>query len=210
MEDREDSFIQLSALQHYLFCERQCYLVHREMIWQDNLFTTEGNIMHERADEQKLSASGSDTKTERALYACSRSLGLSGKADVVEFHKNGEKWIPFPVEYKRGKPKENRCDEVQLCAQALCLEEMLSAEVGSGALFYGKTRHRTYVDFDEELRNLTREICEKVHSLLKQEKAPASNYSREKCDVCSLKTYCMPEICGKSAVKYIDEITDKK
>ncbi len=206
----EDDFIQLSALQHYLFCERQCYLIHREMIWQDNLFTAEGNVMHERADEQKLSRSGPDIKTETALYICSRTLGLAGKADVVEFHKEGNSWIPFPVEYKRGKPKENRCDEVQLCAQALCLEEMLSVSVKQGAFFYGKTRRRVYVDFDDILRDLTKDICEKVHLLLKQEKASAPIYSKEKCDACSLKACCIPQICGKSAIKYIDEIMGEK
>jgi len=180
------------------------------MIWQDNLFTVEGNVMHERADEQKFSTYGPDIKIERALYICSRELGLAGKADVVEFHRKGNAWLPFPVEYKRGKPKENRCDEAQLCAQALCLEEMLSISIKQGALFYGKTRRRIYVDFDEKLRGLTKEICSKVHLLLEQEKAPVPIYIREKCDACSLKFTCVPEICGKSVVRYVDETGGEK
>ncbi|OGV41730.1 MAG: CRISPR-associated protein Cas4 [Lentisphaerae bacterium GWF2_49_21] len=210
MEDKEDSFIQLSALQHFLFCERQCALIHIEQIWQENRFTLEGEFMHEKADEQKLRNSGPDTKIEHGLLMKSTNLGLSAKADIVEFHRNTEgKWIPYPVEYKRGKPKANRCDEVQLCAQALCLEEMMGVPIPEGSLFYGKTRHRHVVHFDEELRNLTIGTIERLHKLIDERKTPSPVYEKEKCDNCSLQELCMPKAMRKNVGKYIDEQAGK-
>ncbi len=124
----EDDLIQLSALQHLLFCERQCALIHIEQVWAENMFTAEGKIMHERVDSSKSESRGK-VRVEFSVPLRSLRLGLVGKADVVEFHQKSGEWHPFPVEYKRGKPKMNNCDKVQLCAQALCLEEMLEVEI---------------------------------------------------------------------------------
>ena len=134
----EDDLLPLSGLQHLLFCERQCALIHIEQAWAENRFTAEGRIMHERVHKEDRESRG-DIRVEYSMPLRSLRLGLIAKADVVEFHRNrglsDGKWIPFPVEYKRGKPKKDNADKVQLCAQALCLEEMLDVEVTSGALF---------------------------------------------------------------------------
>jgi len=210
MEDKEDNFIPISALSHFLYCERRCALVHVEQVWQENRFTLEGEFMHEKVDDQKVRSQGADVRIEYGLMMKSMALGLSGKADVVEFHKNTEgKWIPYPVEYKRGKPKENRCDEVQLCAQALCLEEMIGVKISGGALFYGKTRRRKDVVFDEELRNLTIGTIDRLHRLIDERKTPAPAYEKEKCDNCSLQELCMPKAMRKNVEKYIDEQAGK-
>jgi CRISPR-associated exonuclease Cas4 len=206
----EDDFLQLSALQHFLFCERQCALIHIEQIWQENRFTLEGQFMHEKADNQQARTQGSDVKIEYGLLIKSLNLGLSGKADVVEFHKNqAGRWIPFPVEYKRGKPKENRCDEVQLCAQALCLEEMIGEKIMNGALFYGKTRRRHDVVFDEGLKILTTETIHRLHKFIADRKTPLPVYEKEKCENCSLMESCMPKAVMKKVEKYLSEETGR-
>lgn len=203
----EDDFIQLSALQHFLYCERRCALVHIERVWQENRFTLEGEFFHEKADEQRLRTQGADIRIEYGLLIRSVSLGLSGKADVVELHRNpGGRWIPYPVEYKRGKPKENRCDEVQLCAQALCLEEMVDVKIPEGSLYYGKTRHRHEVEFDDELRKLTIETVERLHEFLETAHTPAPIYEKDKCTNCSLLELCMPRAMRKNVEEYIKEI----
>ncbi|VAW34145.1 CRISPR-associated RecB family exonuclease Cas4 [hydrothermal vent metagenome] len=150
----EDDLLPLSALQHILFCERQCALIHIEQLWVENMFTAQGRIMHERVDRSGGESRG-DIRIEFALPLRSLRLGLIGKADAVEFHRQSEgnpAWLPFPVEHKRGRPKKDNCDKVQLCAQALCLEETLSLTIPQGALFYGKNRRRQLVEFDEVLR----------------------------------------------------------
>lgn len=207
----EDDFVMLSALQHLLFCERQCWLIHGEQIWSENLFTTEGNIMHERVDNPAIVTYQADVRIERAVLLKSSLLGLAGKADVVEFHRaEGGKWLPFPVEYKRGKPKPDDCDKVQLCAQAICLEEMLGVSIPSGALFYGKTQHRLAVDFNQKLRDVTQSGCMRLHELLSGTIAPPPVYAKEKCDSCSLKDLCLPEtVSSRSALKYINSVLDE-
>jgi len=138
----EDDLIPISALQHFVFCERQCALIHIEQAWTENRLTAEGRLLHERVHDQG-GESRAGVRIERGLPLRSLRLGLVGVADVVEFHPLSEGgWRPFPVEYKRGKPKRNACDEIQVCAQALCLEEMLGVRIPAGALFYGKT-HRS-------------------------------------------------------------------
>ena len=137
----EDDLLRLSALQHLLFCERQCALIHIEQIWTENLFTAEGRIMHDKVDTANRETRG-NVRIEYGVPMHSLRLGLIGKADVVEFHKDEDDWVPFPVEYKRGKPKKDNSDKAQLCAQALCLEEMMNVEIPRGALFYGETRRR--------------------------------------------------------------------
>jgi len=197
-EFHENEFIQLSALQHLLFCERQCALIHVEQLWVENSFTAEGRIMHERVDRGDSKDMG-QIRVEYGLPLQSRRLGVSGRADVVEFHQKGDKkggWIPFPVEYKRGKPKMNASDKVQLCAQALCLEEMLGCRVEEGALFYGKTRRRLDVIFDATLRRVTLETAYKVHGLIESGRTPAAKYEK-KCDTCSFLNLCLPKTIGK-------------
>ena len=186
----EEDLLPLSALQHFVFCERQCALIHIEQAWEENVLTAEGRIMHENAHEEKFETRPG-IRIERGLPLRSLNLGVIGKADVVEFHKMNGGWQPFPVEYKRGKPKENNCDKVQLCAQAICLEEMLGVQIPAGALFYGKTRHRLNVEFDQGLRLETEDAAQKVHDLIRQAQTPKPVYGK-KCDSCSLLNLCMP------------------
>jgi len=159
----EDQLFPISALQHLLFCARQCALIHIERLWEENVLTAEGRIAHEKVD-----LGGAETRSGRktvfGLPLRSLRLGLIGKADVVEFSQDAAgKVVAFPVEHKRGRPKQKDCDRVQLCAQAICLEEMLGAKVLDGALFYGKTRRREDVVFDDGLRRLTEETAIRLH-----------------------------------------------
>ena len=200
----EDNLVPLSALQHFVYCPRQCGLIHIEQAWSENVFTAEGRIMHEKADTARYESRG-DIRIEYGVPMRSLRLGLIGKADAVEFHRmeNGQ-WRPFPVEYKRGKPKANDCDRVQLCAQAICLEEMLGVRIGEGALFYGRTRRREDIAFDAVLRMETEDIARKAHGLIASGSTPKPEYSK-KCEQCSLLNLCMPRTCGgkKSASNYL-------
>jgi CRISPR-associated exonuclease Cas4 len=198
----EDDLIPLSALQHLLFCERQCALIHIEQMWNENLFTAEGRIMHERVDEASRESRG-DVRIEFGMPLRSLRLGLVGKADVVELHRKtaskdakSPEWVPFPVEYKRGKPKKDNCDKVQLCAQALCLEEMLDVEIPRGALFYGKTRRRKDVNFDNALRQETESAANRLHKLIESGKTPNPVYT-PKCKSCSFFHVCLPKTIEK-------------
>ena len=186
----EADYIMLSALQHYLFCPRQCALIHVEQQWAENRYTAEGKVLHERADSNKSEWQAS-VRVVRTLPLCSRHFGLSGQADVVEFRPDGQ---VYPVEYKRGKPKADRCDEVQLCAQAFCLEEMLAQKIEKGALFYGQQRRRKEVLFDTALRTLTEEVIDSTHRLVQSQKTPSAEYAK-KCESCSLFSLCLPKIC---------------
>lgn len=202
----EEDFLQLSALQHFVFCKRQCALIHIEQIWFENLFTAEGRIMHDKVHEEQIEKR-KDVKIERGTSLRSNELGLNGKADVVEFHKDKQsRWVPFPVEYKRGKPKIDNCDKIQLCAQALCLEEMLNIKIPSGALFYGKTRHRFDVEFNEALCNETKDTVIRLHAFIGAGKTPKPVYAA-KCDTCSFFDMCMPKTIGRnfSIEKYLQE-----
>jgi CRISPR-associated exonuclease Cas4 len=192
----EDDLLPLSGLQHFMYCPRQCALIHVEQAWSENLFTAEGRIMHDKADTADRESRG-NVRIEYGVPMRSLRLGLIGKADVVEFYKvdDGSR-VPFPVEYKRGKPKIDDSDKVQLCAQALCLEEMLGVEIPNGALFYGRTRRREAVVFDEKLRLETEEVSCNVHELIATGITPKAEYSK-KCRKCSLYDLCMPRIGGK-------------
>lgn len=188
----ENDLLPLSALQHLLFCERQCALIHIEQVWAENRLTAEGRVMHERAHTGG-SETRRDIRTARGLRIRSLQLGLIGQADVIEFHRQPDgSTRPLPVEYKRGKPKANRCDEVQLCAQAMCLEEMLRASIPGGALYYGQPRRRTDVTFDQELRRLTEQTAHRLHDLIRSGTTPPATYEK-KCDVCSLFDLCRPK-----------------
>jgi len=201
----EDDFIQLSALQHFVFCKRQCALIHIEQNWAENIFTVKGGIMHENVHEE-TSKNRKDFRIERGMALHSFELGLSGKADVVEFHRtdNDGKWTPFPVEYKHGGPKPDNCDTIQICAQALCLEEMLDTNIPCGALFYGKTRHRLDVLFDEVLRKETKDTAEQLHVFIEAGRTPAPVYT-PKCKSCSFVDECLPKTIsrGESVKEYV-------
>lgn len=203
----EDQLLPISALQHLLFCERQCALIHIEQVWAENRLTAEGCVLHERVHEAADEVRG-DVRIARALRLRSQRLGLVGQADVVEFHRQEDgQWLPYPIEYKRGKPKINCCDEVQLCAQAMCLEEMLETSVPSGALFYGTTRRRQDVVFDAALRQLTTLTAERLHALIATGVTPPARYEK-KCEQCSLMSQCMPKsmASGQSAVRYLERM----
>ncbi len=210
----EDDLVMISALQHYLFCPRQCALIHIEQQWVENLYTAEGRILHEKADAGRTESRG-DVRIASALPLRSLRLGLVGMADVVEFHKHGEKkerieWRPFPVEYKRGRPKKDNCDKIQLCAQAICLEEMLSVDIQAGAIFYGKTRRRQDVLFDNALREETARVAERLHELIESRRTPKPVFDK-RCPNCSFISYCMPERMdgSRSANKYISNIIER-
>ncbi len=201
----EDELLPLSGLQHLLFCERQWALIHIEQQWAENRLTEEGRILHNRVHESSTEARP-DVVVARGLRVRSLRLGLSGETDVVEFHRAKGKrdgvvqlegragwWTPFPVEYKRGRPKSDAWDEVQLCAQALCLEEMFGIAIPAGALFYGKNRRRTQVDLDVPLRTLTEGLARRMHELYSARTTPPAVYAK-KCENCSLLGQCMPQM----------------
>ena len=211
----EDELLPLSALQHICFCERQCALIHIEQVWLENRFTAEGRLMHDRVDTGK-SEKRRGVRTAFAVSLRSMRLGLIGRADVVEFHRqrlpDGEAaWMPFPVEYKRGRPKKNDCDKIQLCAQALCLEEMLDEHIESGALFYGKTRRRQDVKFNATLREATEQMAERLHSLFDARRTPAPVFDK-RCPNCSFISYCLPETLNgnRSATGYLERIRGER
>ena len=198
----EEDFLQLSGLQHFAFCRRQWALIHIEQQWRDNLRTVEGDLFHHRAHDEQARERRGDILILRGLSVASSTLGLSGKCDVVEFHADpggvplrGEDglWVPFPIEYKRGAPKPHRADELQLCAQAMCLEEMLCCSIPEGALFYGETRRRTLVPFSAELRETVRAMLDEMHQLYRRGHTPRVRRSKS-CNACSLQELCLPTL----------------
>jgi len=213
----------ISGIQHLSFCERQWVLIHLEQKWSENRFTAEGRNLHEKVHREDTE-SRRTKKIARGLTVCSFKLGLIGQTDVVEFHsvspedKNqnqkpnsgmplpGKKglWQPIPVEFKRGKPKMEPCDEIQLCAQALCLEEMLDVLVAFGILYYGQPKRRFEVRFDEELRRQTRRMAERMHELFSARQPTVGRFDK-KCRSCSLQAECLPKVMrkGRSVWDYL-------
>jgi CRISPR-associated exonuclease Cas4 len=223
MSFSEDDLLPLSGLQHMSFCERQWALIHLEAAWAENRLTVEGRNLHERVHEIEPETRNG-VRIARGLRLRSLRLGLIGQADVVEFHREpagrmpalqssyslrreSDFLQPFPVEYKRGRPKPTRCDEVQLCAQALCLEEMLGVSIPAGAIFYGQPRRRQDVAFDAALRNETEEIAARMHQLFRVGETPPARYE-PRCDNCSLIDLCMPKsaVKRKDAHRYVEAI----
>ncbi len=218
----EDDLLPLSALQHLLFCERQCALIHIEGVWMENRLTAEGRVLHERVHNPGAERRHR-VRVEFSLALRSLRLGLAGQADVVEFHASGgdeerqeradgagkARELPYPVEYKRGKPKQDRSDLVQLCAQAMCLEEMVGVDVPEGALFYGRERRRTKVLFSEDLREDTRNAARRLHELVASGITPPPDYGK-KCRACSLRDACLPRPCsgGSPVARYMAEVMD--
>ena len=199
--------IMLSALQHYAFCPRQCALIHLEQAWQENEHTVQGCLLHKTAHGGK-SRMRDGIKTATGIELRSDRLGLHGKADVVEFHQHNGQWIPYPVEYKKGAPHTGcDADEVQLCAQALCLEEMLRINIAEGALFYGQTRRRRRVSFSPALRKRTEEVIHAVHALFACGKTPPPQ-KKPWCASCSLHELCLPELCTNQASCYVRKLCE--
>lgn len=210
----EEDYLQLSGLQHFLFCRRQWALIHMEGLWAENVLTVGGEHMHERAHDESLTEKRGDTIITRSVPVCSRKLGVSGKCDVVEFRMSKDgimlfdregRYAPFPIEYKHGEPKGNDCDRAQLCLQAMCLEEMLCCTIDNGALFYGATKRREQVNFDAELRNTVTCSIREMHEIAKRGYTPKGK-RRKACASCSIKELCLPGLLSDVSVhRYLEE-----
>ncbi|MCQ4636030.1 CRISPR-associated protein Cas4 [Anaerovorax odorimutans] len=210
----EAEYLQLSGIQHFEFCRRQWALIHIEQQWAENYRTTDGELMHKKAHEEISIEKRGSLLIMRGLRIASASLGVSGQCDVVEFHQKRQGitlsgydglWEVLPVEYKRGTKKNGLEDEVQLCAQALCLEEMLLTEIPKGYLFYGENKRREEVVFSAELRSHVAEICRQMHDLYKKGYTPKVR-TNKKCRSCSLRDLCLPKLNKNLDVeKYINE-----
>ncbi len=215
MEYQEDDYLMISGIQHFQFCRRQWALIHIEQQWAENVHTVVGELMHNKVHDPYLKEKRKDILVARALPVSSRIMGVSGECDMVEFQKAedgvrlfGHRGLYkiYPVEYKKGKPKESEEDILQLAAQAMCLEEMFSSKVDEGAVFYGETRRRETVEITDSLRAQVREIFQEMHQYYDRRYTPKVKWSK-KCNGCSLKDICLPKI-GKagSAKKYIEQI----
>lgn len=209
MEYREEDFLQLSGIQHFLFCRRQWALIHIEQQWAENLRTVEGKLMHKNAHDPDNRSKRGDILTVKALRVHSSKLGISGECDAVEFHSDPDgitlantagRWIPYPVEYKKGMPKPGIADAAQLCAQAICLEEMLCCNIPEGALYYGETRHREKVIFTDDLKRSVFEAFDEMHKLYEKGYTPLVKRSRS-CNACSLKDICLPALMKTRGVE---------
>ena len=215
----EDELLQLSGIQHFAFCRRQWALAYIELQWVENIRTAEGRIMHERAHDSGFDEKRGDILITRAMPVHSRTMGVSGECDVVEFHRSQdgvpvfgrtEKYLPVPIEYKRGRPKEHNADALQLAAQAMCLEEMLCCDIPFGYLYYGETRHREKVEFDSGLREEVKRIFEEMHKYCRQQYTPKVKISKS-CKACSLKDICLPVLNKNPSVKkYIENKIHEK
>lgn len=208
MSWQEEDFLQLSGLQHFAFCRRQWALIHIEDQWAENYRTVDGHLMHEKVHDQEFRESRGDLLIVRGLAVHSVELGVSGQCDAVEFRRDSDgvplrgregRWIPYPVEYKRGRPKEHQADELQLCTQAMCLEEMLCCTVPEGALYYGEPRRRMLVSFTPELRKQVKDSLLEMHELYKRRYTPKVKPSKA-CNACSLKDLCLPRLMGRKKV----------
>ncbi len=198
----EDDLLLLSGIQHFAYCERQWGLIHIESLWEENRSTAEGRILHQRVDDPLFNETRRNVKIARSVPLVSMSLGLYGIADVIELQlndneneKKGENYSI--IEYKRGKPKNDDRDEVQLCAQAICLEEMLGVSLTKGHIYYGETKHRNQVLFDEEIRIRVKMLADRMHLLFEKGVTPRAKKDK-KCKNCSLSGICLP-VLGKTS-----------
>lgn len=200
-----EEMLMLSALQHYAYCPRQFALIHIEQVWAENRFTAEGNLLHERVDSGAAEQRGK-LRSERGVLLKSRQYGLTGKMDLLEIEQgNPPKY--FPVEYKRGKPKVQDWDRIQLCAQALCLEEMRDVDVKEGAIWYWEVRRRESVVIDEPLRLITQETIAGAHALMDAGRTPCPIENKKRCRACSLFDLCEPNAFRKDqSSSYVDEL----
>lgn len=208
MTDSEEDYLLLSGLQHFAFCRRQWALIHVENQWEENFHTIDGALMHEKAHDREFEESRGDVLIKRGVSVYSAELGISGQCDVLEYHRGHEGipltnreglWQPYPVEYKRGKPKEGNADILQLCAQAMCLETMLCCQIPEGALYYGETKRRECVLFSEELRNQVKDMLAQMHDLYKRGHTPKVK-PKKACNSCSLKELCLPRLLKSRSV----------
>ncbi len=209
MAYNEDEYLQLSGLQHYAYCPRQWALIALENQWAENVRTVEGHQLHERAHDADAREKRGDLLTVRAMSVSSSTLGVSGQCDVVEFRRDpggvpldGESglWLPTPVEYKRGRPKEHDADRLQLCCQAMCLEEMLlCGRIRTGCLYYGETAHRERVPLDDDLRDTVVQALGEMHRLYQRGHTPKAKPSKG-CNACSLREVCLPRLTGRRSV----------
>lgn len=211
----EDEYLLLSGIQHFIFCRRQWALIHIEQQWNENYRTADGRIMHKNVHDSGFNEKRGDLIIARGMAVSSARLGISGECDVVEFRRSAEgteifgregKYAITPIEYKRGEPKENDCDIMQLTAQALCLEDMLCCHIPFGYLFYGENRRRFKVEFNSDIRQKTEKTIEEMHRLYNSRFTPKVKRTRS-CNACSLKDLCLPVICGeKTAYGYLRDI----
>lgn len=209
----ENDYLLLSGLQHFAYCRRQWALIHIEQQWAENERTVDGQLFHAVANDKERIEKRGNLLITRGLSVKSAQLGMTGVCDVVEFHKSEKGvplfsyeglWEPYPVEYKKGLPKANEADEVQLCAQAMCLEEMLACQVLSGSLFYGENRRRTAVQFTEQLRGRVRDMAREMHELRDKGYTPKVKLQKG-CNACSLKEICVPKLSKiKTVSAYVD------
>lgn len=214
MEYNEEDFLMLSGIQHFAFCRRQWALIHIEQLWEENLHTTEGNLLHQVCHDGYSSESRREVLISRGMPVYSRSMGVSGECDIVEFRKaahgitlHGREgcYTVYPVEYKRGEPKDSDIDILQLAAQAVCLQEMLGCEIHDAAIFYGKTKRRLKVSLSEELKGRVRELFAEMHSYFARGHVPKVKPSKS-CSACSLKNLCLPKLCKAPPVKaYLEQ-----
>lgn len=198
----EEDYLMLSGIQHFAFCARQWAMIHIEQQWAENYRTTAGELMHKKAHDEGAFEKRGNILTVRGLRISSHELGVSGQCDVVEFHQaecgvtlygyDGN-WNPVPVEYKHGKPKENNSDELQLCAQAICLEEMFQTVIPEGYLFYGENRRRSHVGFTEGLREEVKNMTKEMHELFQRGHTPNVKPTKQ-CKACSLENLCVPKL----------------
>ena len=225
MSYEDEDYLLLSGIQHMAFCERQWALIHLEQVWSENVRTIEGKYLHGRADDPFGDETRKDIRGVRAMPVISHKLRLRGVADVVEFHRMADEikgitlrlkdrqgwWRPYPVEYKRGRPKVDDRDAVQLCAQGIALEEMLKVSIESGFVYYAQTRRRIEIAFDQELRIRVEELSRKMYQLMLEQKTPKAKKGKH-CSLCSLIEICQPELTirNRSVKKYLEEMTDLK
>ncbi len=198
----EEDYLMLSGIQHFAFCRRQWAIIHIEQQWAENYRTTAGELMHKKAHDGSSFEKRGDLLTVRGMRISSQRLGLSGQCDIVEFHRDENgieifgyegKWMPTPVEYKHGSPKENNADELQLCAQAICLEEMFQTKLREGYLYYGESRRRSHVEFTDALRGEVARAAMEMHDLFRKGHTPNVKPAK-KCKACSLESICVPKL----------------
>ena len=209
MDYKEEDYLQISGLQHFKFCRRQWALIHIENQWAENWRTADGGIMHERAHDAGLKERRGDLLVTRDMQVFSSTLGISGACDVVEFRRSetgvplhGQEGLyqPFPVEYKRGSPRADTANALQLCAQAMCLEEMLCCEIPEGALYYGETRRRETVALTQALRQEVRDCLLEMHALYQKGRTPKTRPAKA-CNACSLKELCLPKLLRSGSAR---------
>ncbi len=208
MEYNEEEFLMLSGLQHFLFCRRQWALIQIENQWADNLRTVDGALIHQNAHDSGFRESRGDRVIVRGMKVFSRTLGVSGQCDVLEFIRSDDGiplegreglWRPYPVEYKRGSPNSQSGDTLQLCGQAMCLEEMLCCSIPEGALYFHEIRQRKVVQFTEELRQKVRDSLLEMHDLYRRGHTPKGKPTKS-CNACSMKELCLPKLMNKRSV----------